>query len=62
METIEYFHKGSCFFAAESERLSSDPMNLLVNASVGMWFADSKAMQTFLILSCIAFFVDFFIG
>ncbi len=23
---------------AESERLSSDPMNLLVSTSVGMWF------------------------
>ena len=35
---------------AESERSSSDPMNLLVNASVGMWFAEysNQAMQTIL--------------
>jgi hypothetical protein len=40
MKSIKYFHRGSCFLAAESERSSSDPMNLLVNASVGMWFAN----------------------
>jgi len=39
METIEYFHRGSCSIAAESELFCSDPMNLLVNTSVGMWFA-----------------------
>ena len=40
MKIIKYFHKGSCFLVAESERSSSDPMNLLGNTSVGMWFAE----------------------
>jgi len=34
---------GAAILAAESERLSSDPMNLLVNTSVGMWFADYES-------------------
>lgn len=42
--------------AAESERLCSDPLNLLVNASVGMWFANNVAMQTPWRLHC--FFIS----
>lgn len=34
---------GAAFHAAESERLCSDPMNLLVNTSVGMWFAEYES-------------------
>jgi hypothetical protein len=30
---------------AESERLSSDPLNLLVNTSVGMWLNKCKCKQ-----------------
>lgn len=59
MKIIKYFHKGSCCWVAESERSSSDPMNLLVKTSVGMWFAEyinaSNADNPY--MSCIAFFV-----
>lgn len=54
MEQLNTSTGGAAFKAAESERWSSDPMNLLVNASVGMWFADIKQCRQSS-SSCIAF-------
>ena len=54
---INMFHKGSCTCAAESERKSSNPSNLLVNASVGMWFFAGKESNADIPYVCIAFFV-----
>lgn len=58
-------HKGS--IKAESERFRSDPLNLLVNAGVGMWQSqmncDRKAVRgTFLILPRAAFLLSFWLS
>ncbi len=44
---------------AESERSSSDPMNLLVNTSVGMWFAEYINASNADILTVLHCFFDF---